>query len=152
MPAVIENIRRFVAERQARGSGVPILVPVFTKCRENLGEMEAWYDQWLRSLGSAVVRGPSDFAGQISDAGPADMAPTARKPCARLASRLTILSDGAVVACEQDVLGAAPLGHLQSGSLRDVWQQNFDRLRADHRAGCFDKHPLCARCREWHRP
>ena len=68
--------------------------------------MESWYDQWLRALGSAVIVGPSDFAGQI----PADRAsPTCSRPSAapvaRLESRLTILSDGAIVACEQDVLG-----------------------------------------------
>jgi hypothetical protein len=150
--AVLENIRRFVSERQGRRSGVPILVPVFTKCRQNLGEMEAWYDQWLRAVGSAAIQGPSDFAGQIPDVAVADMAPSGRKPCARLASRLTILSDGAVVACEQDILGARPMGRLDEEPLRDIWQHQFERLRADHREGAFGKHPLCSRCREWHRP
>ncbi len=45
---VLENIRIFLAERQQRNRGLPLLVPIFVKCRENLGEMEAWYDQWLR--------------------------------------------------------------------------------------------------------
>ncbi|HEY8665828.1 MAG TPA: radical SAM protein, partial [Tepidisphaeraceae bacterium] len=150
--AVLENIRRFIAERQTRRSGVPILVPVFTKCRENIGEMEAWYDQWLRALGSASIQGPSDCAGQLVDVSVADMAPPARKPCARLTSRLTILSDGTVVSCEQDIAGARPMGRLGEEPLRDIWQHQFERLRADHREGAFDKHPLCARCREWHRP
>ncbi|MEM7809701.1 MAG: hypothetical protein AAF561_16445, partial [Planctomycetota bacterium] len=28
------------------------------KLAANVAEMEAWYDQWLRAAGSAVVRGP----------------------------------------------------------------------------------------------
>src|SRR5207302_2542279 len=101
--AVIENIRWFVAERQSRGSMLPLLVPVFTKCQENLPEMEPWYDQWLRAVGSAVIRGPSDCAGQIPDVSVADMAPPGRKTCARLASRATSLTDGATASCEQHV-------------------------------------------------
>ena len=148
---VLENVRRFVAERQSRRSGVPILVPVFTKCRENLGEMEGWYDQWLRALGSAVITGPSDFAGQIADAGVANMTPPRRVACGRLWSRATVLSDGTVVACEQDVLGKKGMGNLSSESLREIWQRSFTALRADHEKGSFDSHPLCAGCREWHR-
>ena len=31
-------------------AGAPIVVPVFHKCHQNLGEMEAWYDEWLKAL------------------------------------------------------------------------------------------------------
>ena len=59
--AVIETsaIRRRIGSDG--GDGVPMLVPIFTKCRQNLGEMEFWYDQWLRALGSAVIVGPERF-------------------------------------------------------------------------------------------
>jgi len=150
--AVIENIRRFVAERQARGSMLPLLVPVFTKCQENLAEMEPWYDQWLRAVGNAVIRGPSDCAGQIPDVAVADMAPPGRKPCARLASRVTILSDGTIVSCEEDVLGAQMMGHIGKDSLQEVWQRRFERLREEHRQSQLTNRPLCRRCKEWHRP
>ena len=55
---VLDNVRRFVAERQTRRTGLPILVPIFTKCHENLSEMEPWYDQWIRAVGSARHSGP----------------------------------------------------------------------------------------------
>jgi len=113
--------------------------------------MEGWYDQWLRALGSAVITGPSDFAGQIADAGVANMTPPRRVACGRLWSRATVLSDGTVVACEQDVLGKKGMGNLSSESLREIWQRSFTALRADHEKGSFDSHPLCAGCREWHR-
>jgi radical SAM protein with 4Fe4S-binding SPASM domain len=114
--------------------------------------MEAWYDQWLRLLGSAVVRGPSDCAGQIPSTSLADMAPPRRRACARLASRLTVLSDGNVVACEEDVMGKRPLGRIGEQSLGAIWQQNFTPLRDAHAEGRWEAHPLCGACKEWHRP
>jgi hypothetical protein len=150
--AALENIRTFVAERARRGRGVPILVPTFTKCRENLGEMEAWYDQWLRAVGSAVIFGPGDFAGQVPDVSVADMSPPRRKPCSRLWSRMVVHSDGNVVACEPDFAGRKVLGNVDEMTLQEIWKSRLAPLRAGHRSGDFAGHPLCGGCREWHRP
>lgn len=76
------NVQAFVMERATRRSLLPILAPLFFKCGENLAKMEAFYDQWLRAVGVAVLDGPSDFAGQIPDRGAVDMCPPRRRPCA----------------------------------------------------------------------
>jgi spiro-SPASM protein len=149
---VLENIRLFAAARAARGANVPILVPTFVKCRQNLAEMEAWYDQWLAAVGAAVIRGPSDFAGQADDTAVADMSPPRRGPCTRLASRLTILSDGTIVSCEQDIHARQSLGAIGIESIKEVWQQRMATLRQSHRDGRWADHPICANCKEWHRP
>ena len=149
---VIENIRRLVMRRQQRRSGVPIVVPTFVKCRENLGEMELWYDQWLKAVGSAAIVGPSDFAGLIPDCAVADMSPPRRRACSRLWSRMTILSDGRVVSCEQDVTARQVMGDVHTDTLETIWTKRFAGLRESHKTGCFNSAPTCARCREWHRP
>ena len=149
---VLDNVKTFVEQRWKRGQATPILVPVFTKCRENLAEMEVWYDRWLAALGSAVIAGANDYAGQIPDHSVADMSPPRRRACGRLASRMHVLSDGKIVSCEQDVLGRQPLGDLATNRVADVWAQRFAALRSDHRRGEWDKHSLCGNCREWHRP
>ena len=95
---VLENVRKLVELRFARKRGVPLLVPVFVKCKQNLAEMEIWYDKWLPTLGSAVITGTSDFAGLIADHSAADMTPPLRRPCQRLQSKMHILSDGQLVA------------------------------------------------------
>ncbi len=148
----LNNIRTFVAIRQERGDGVPILVPIFTKCRQNLAEMEAWYDQWLKALNCAVLRGPSTFGGLVADVGVADMTPPGRKACSRLASRITILSDGRIVSCEEDIVAAQTLGHAATDSISDIWTTQLASLRTDHRQQKWAAHPLCATCNEWHRP
>lgn len=148
---VLENVKTFVEQRWSVGRAMPILVPVFTKCRENLAEMEVWYDRWLAALGSAVIAGANDYAGQIPDHAVADMGPPSRRPCGRLASRMHILSDGGIVSCEQDVLGRQVLGDLANDSIEEVWDARFGALRAEHRRGEWAKHSLCGSCREWHR-
>jgi len=64
------------------------------------------------SPGTAVIQGPSNFAGQIPSIAVADMTPPNRKACARIESRMTILSDGRIVSCEQDVMGVIRLDKL----------------------------------------
>jgi hypothetical protein len=149
---VVENIRVFVVARHERGRGVPLVVPVFKKCTANIGEMELWYDQWLRAVGSAVIEGPSDFAGQIATTAVADMSPPKRSACRRISSRMTILSDGSVISCEQDVLGRQGVGDLNHQSIKEVWSRGLESLRTAHAKCDFANAPLCAACREWHRP
>lgn len=148
----IENIRQFITRRQEIRRGVPILCPIFMKCPENLAEMEAWYDQWLKALGAAVISGPSDFAGLIPDRAVADMSPPKRKPCNRILSRMSILSDGRVVSCEQDVLGRQVMGDVNTHTIEQIWKTGFTPLRDSQRQNCGADRPVCAGCREWHRP
>ncbi|HLL89471.1 MAG TPA: SPASM domain-containing protein, partial [Tepidisphaeraceae bacterium] len=149
---VLNNVRTFVAERQARtGGGVPIFVPTFVKLAANLAEMDAWYDQWLNAVGTAVIIGPSDCGGQVPNVAVADMQPGRRGACARLSERLAVLSDGTIVPCDQDVTGRQPLGMVGRDTIADAWQNRMESLRQDHAAGQWAKHPVCAGCKEWFR-
>jgi spiro-SPASM protein len=143
---VLENLKRVLSARRA----LPLVVPTFTKCRENLEEMEAWYDHWLRVLGTAVIKGPSDYAGQIPDHAAADMSPPRRRPCARLESRMTVHCDGAIPSCEEDVLLKQSMGHVAEGVSKS-WRERLAQLRGDHASNCLESRPLCTACREWHR-
>jgi MoaA/NifB/PqqE/SkfB family radical SAM enzyme len=150
---VLENLKRLVTRRHAAGAGVPLIVPTFVKCRENLGEMEAWYDQWLRVIGSAVVVGPAGRGGVVpEEVGVAAMEPPRRRACGRLWQRVTVLSDGGVTKCEEDVLGREIVGRVGEVSMKDVWAGPMEGLRARHRDGEWDRCGSCATCREWHRP
>jgi len=148
----LSNIEIFVRERAAGQRSTPLLAPLFVKCTANLGEMEQWYDQWLRAVGSAVIIGPGDFGGLVPEIAVADMAPPRRRACARLTSRVTVLSDGRIVSCEQDVLGRQAVGRIGEDRLADVWREGFGALRDVHRRQAWTEKPMCAGCREWHRP
>jgi hypothetical protein len=141
---VVGNVKLFIERRGLRGA--PLLVPSFTKCRQNQGEMELWYDHWLRTLRAAVITAPSDFAGLIDDVSAAEMAGPRRRPCASLDRRMMVQSDGKSVSCEQDVTARQLLGT----TLKEAWLA-AGQMRRDHLAGQWDKHPACAHCKQWHR-
>lgn len=143
---VLDQFKQLVTARSRSASGLPIVVPIFTKCEANLGEMEQWYDQWIRALGAAVIVGPSDFGGQIPYIGVSDMSPPVRGACRRLQSRLTILSDGRIVSCEEDVFAQQVVGEIDQATLEHAWTQGMDSLR---QSACG---PVCTQCRMWDRP
>jgi hypothetical protein len=149
---VLDNVRVFLLERQRLGRGTPLLVPTFVKCAANLAEMEQWYDQWLRALGTAVITGASSCGGQIPDVSVADMSPPRRRPCARLSSRMTVLCDGRVVSCEQDIAGKQALGEVGRTPMTQIWRERFGDLRREHQVGKYIGLPVCNPCTEWHRP
>lgn len=148
---VLENIRLLLEARQNRVSGVPIVVPVFTKLLVNFDEMETWYDTWLRAIGSAVIVGPSSYAGRITGIEVADMTPPVRRACQRIRDRVVVLSDGRIVACEQDVFGDNPAGNLNKISLADAWAGPLKSLAEKH-ATLNELPTICRQCKEWHRP
>ncbi|HEV2293849.1 MAG TPA: SPASM domain-containing protein [Tepidisphaeraceae bacterium] len=147
----LDNVRMFLLERQRLERGTPLIVPTFTKCAANLAEMEQWYDQWIRALGTAVISAPSTCGGQTPDVSVADMSPPRRRPCGRLSSRMTVLSDGRIASCEQDVTGIQMLGEVGNMPLTQVWRERFGAMRTDHRAGRWVSLPVCGSCTEWHR-
>lgn len=145
------NVQRLIARRQHRGT--PIVAPTFVKTRDNLAEMEAWYDAWIRAVGSAVIAYPSDFAGLLQhDVSVGDMSPPLRVPCRRIASRMTVLSDGSVVSCEEDLAGRRQMGRIGQSAIRDIWQARFAELRSVHADRRWTSCGVCAQCKEWNRP
>lgn len=148
----VDRIAHLLERRAARGRGTPIVVPRFVRCLHNAGEMEAWYDQWLRALGCAVIEGASRYGGLVEDVGSPELAPARRIGCRRLGSRMMVLSDGRVTSCEQDVCARQVVGDLGSSEIREVWQGGAGGLRALHAERRWDEQPVCGGCREWDRP
>ncbi|MEK6674607.1 MAG: SPASM domain-containing protein [Planctomycetota bacterium] len=156
--AVLLFLDELSEARQARNSVTPLILPEFTKIRENVHEMDNFFDGWIRKLGAAAITGYSHRAGQMPDRSVINMAPAARGPCRRIQSRCLVLADGTVTMCDQDYQGRFSVGKLtgrgSSGeSLQDIWQGAlFQRIRDGHQREPFAPNELCAACDEWHRP
>jgi len=150
MGTVLANLKRLIELRMAAGRHLPLIVPTFIKLEQNLGDMEAWYDQWMRAVGWAVIKGPTDYAAQMPRLSVADMSPPKRSSCRRLTDSFTILSNGAITACEEDVLGVQALGHVGAPDAQGL-RHRLQQLLDDHHAGRWSAHRLCGACTEWHR-
>ncbi len=153
LPELLANMQRFLTAR-AR-SALPLLVPCFVKTSLNAAEMEPWYDHWLKLVGSAVIEGATDYAGQIKDVSVARMDPSTRVPCRRLTSRMQVLSDGTAAPCELDVHALTNAGNVLRDGLAHAWHDGLAPLRETHRQGRYSlnvTNSLCSNCKEWHRP
>lgn len=153
LEAAKRGIDRLAAARVARHQVAPVTVAQLTKVRANLPEMESFVDEWLRRGIWPNVVGYSHRAGQCPERAVMSMAPPVRRPCRRLQSRLTVLADGTVTACDQDYAGKHAVGRLSTQGIGDIWRgAAMTTLRARHRTGAYHTLELCRGCDEWHRP
>jgi len=157
---VCRRIDEWARQRVERHAVRPLIVPEFVKSTANVDEMEAFYDTWLRRLGTASIRGASGFAGQMEDRRVTRVAPPRRMACRQIGRRMMILADGRVASCDQDFAGRQIMGRLGERSLGALWTgaRRSGFLAAHASAGdsgdfsATADWPLCAECDEWHRP
>lgn len=148
--ARLESFGQLQHDRQ---SPVPIVVPEMTKAKENVHELDDFFDGWLRRVGAVSVMGYSHYAGQMPDRSVIDMRPPLRVPCRRLRTRCLVLADGRVALCDQDYKGLHTFGNVRDCSLGEIWQSPpLQAVREQHLTHQFERNPLCAACGEWHRP
>jgi len=153
LASVRENIQRLSAYRQRQRSVCPIVLPDMTKTVQNVAELDAFHDGWLREAGAVTITGPSHYARKWEDYRVTSVAPPERTACRRIQSRAMVLADGTLVMCDQDFTGHRPIGSLATHSVAELWQSDKLRaLRHAHAHSEFGVNALCAACEEWHRP
>ena len=146
---VTDHLKAIWEHLRSQQTGLPLIVPSMIKCRQNVEEMESFYDRWLRTFGSALIEPPATGAGLLEDLGVVDMSPPRRVACRQLRSRMMILSDGIVPRCDQDWLARDPVGHIDSDSIADMWQK-LQAVCGEHERGEYGG--VCAGCKSWYRP
>lgn len=146
---VMARLERWLERRIRANRARPLVVPSFTKCIENVHEMEEFFDKWQRRLGMSLIIGHSDYAGQRTARAVTRTTPPARGICRQTLSRMMILADGSVTTCDQDYRGLQTTGRLPEMSLSDAWHSS--RLECV-RSQKIAEMPLCGGCSEWHRP
>jgi sulfatase maturation enzyme AslB (radical SAM superfamily) len=149
---VSENIKRFQQLRSEAGAYAPAIVPVMTKARENVHELDAFFDGWIGEVGAASIVGHAHRSMQVEDHAVMSMAPATRAPCRRIHGRCVVLADGRVTACDQDFRGLYAMGSLEDSNLSAIWGgERFVQLRCGQGVQDYEVIPLCAKCDEWHR-
>ncbi len=152
-PQVMKNMQMLLDHINAVGSGLPLVLCRLLKVRDTIPEMEEFFDTWCLRCGWAVIDAPTDRAGDVPFTAVVDMAPPKRRACRRIADRLLIRADGALVACDQDVHDKLMLGHVSRDTLLAAWQGNaMCSLKNAHASGNWLSVDPCRNCREWHRP
>lgn len=144
------GVEKLQTRRREAGAATPFVIPTALKTYEFLPEQDEFFERCLKLTGHGTIVEPSDAAGQWPDRAVVHMAPPTRVPCRRLGARLTLLADGRIAMCEEDIAGLHPLAERR---ILDAWRgETLASLRALHDRNAWDEHPLCSKCAEFHRP
>jgi radical SAM protein with 4Fe4S-binding SPASM domain len=152
---VLRGMERLLNHAAEDPSTAPRVVPKLTKVLGNTAEMETFFERWWQVAGHALIErfhtAGSGSHALLADQSPVPMQGPWRTPDPhQRKQRLTVLSDGRVTLCTQDVLGRAALGNLRDRPILELWQ-NVGELaeRADQEQWTPDDSPLCRRCCDW---
>jgi len=142
---VVNNIRGFMRNRKLLGVNGPVVETVFYSVSENEHELEAFLRYWSGIVDHAIDGGKAveAFINQGMPTRPRT------RMCSLLWERMTVLWNGDVVICGEDVNGEYIVGNLREQSIRDVWLgKELTEIKKIHKRHQFQKIPICRFC-DW---
>ena len=119
--------------------------PQLVRMRKNEAELEDFYRYWKEKAGCVIIQKYDGFCGLLPDERPADLSPLVRSPCWHLKRDISVLIDGTVPFCREDVAAKSSLGNIFFDSLEDIFAANGE-LYKSHIKG--DYKGICANCDE----
>ena len=114
---------------------------------DNEETMETFYRTWKEKTSKLIIQKYDWFCGSLPQRKVTDLSPLDRFPCRHLQRDLSVLLDGTVPLCREDLRGEEVLGNLFSDSLESLWEKGAARYR-EHL--CKNYTSLCGNCDEYY--
>jgi radical SAM protein with 4Fe4S-binding SPASM domain len=112
---------------------------------------KTFYENCDLPIEYVVIGHFNNYCNQIEDRSVVDVTPLKRIPCKQLKAGISVLWNGDIVFCRQDVAGKYPLGNLKEQTLTDILKsKKLEEIWQAHKDGEYNKLPLCANCKEWY--
>lgn len=144
----LEKIKRAVFMMlEARGEALAPRIGVsFTLMQANRHELSAFVDYWIQHVDVVRVNRVIKENNVIEGV---DL-PATRVPCYCLFSRMVVDFKGDATICTTDAFSTVNVGNVFRDGVRIVWNgEALNRIRDCHKAGEFDRIPLCKDCDGW---
>ncbi|MFP4425088.1 MAG: spiro-SPASM protein [Spirochaetaceae bacterium] len=116
-----------------------------TRLVEYQESLEEFYKAWKED--NPIIQKYNHFCGELPDRRVTDLSPLERFPCWHLQRDVTVLLDGTVPRCQEDIHRNHTLGNLFEEGLEAVWERG---------RGVFDAHTrgeypdICGNCDEYY--
>ncbi len=117
------------------------------RMKDNDTSLEAFYRGWKKETGNLIIQKYDSFAGFLPDRKVSDLSPLKRRPCWHLKRDLSVLINGDVPMCREDVQRARLLGNLLSEPLQEVWERG-EAVYREHLAEAYGV--CCQTCDEYY--
>ena len=109
--------------------------------------LESFYKEWKAKTDNVIIQKYDWWCGILPDRRVGDLAPLGRFPCWHLQRDLTVLVDGVVPLCREDLQRTRELGNVFDTGIAGVWRQGEEPY-AEHIAGSY--RGICEKCDEYY--
>ncbi|RPJ06471.1 MAG: spiro-SPASM protein, partial [Spirochaetaceae bacterium] len=117
------------------------------RMNENEEQLERFYREWKKEMDTVIVQKYDSFAGFLPDRKVTDLSPLTRFPCWHNKREMTVLIDGSVPLCREDLAKEHLLGNVFSDPIEKIWK-NGEATYLSHIAGEYTR--LCQGCDEYY--
>ncbi|MDR2589036.1 MAG: spiro-SPASM protein [Spirochaetales bacterium] len=114
---------------------------------DNEESMESFYRAWKEKTPRLIIQKYDWFCGFLPQRKVTDLSPLSRFPCRHLQRDLSILMDGTVPLCREDITAGRVLGNIFSDSLETIWQRGGVAYR-EHLQKNYGG--ICGNCDEYY--
>ena len=137
--ATVETLRRFFP-------GQVYVQAVRMKANEE--QLDGFYRYWKQQPDvQPIVQKYDAFCGALPERKVTDLSPINRFPCWHLKRDLTVLIDGSVPMCREDLKQQHLLGNIFEEDIAEVWERGVDYYRKH----IDEEYPdLCRSCDEYY--
>ncbi len=137
----VENHASYLLEKRPENTYLQIL-----RLKENDELLDSYYQKWAAFKDNIILQKYNPYRNLLVDRKGADLSPLKRFSCWHLKRDLSILVDGTVAFCKQDINGERSVGNVFEEGLEKVWEKLESFFIKDHK-GQID--PFCEHCDEW---
>ena len=121
--------------------------PQAVRMNENEEGLEDFYRYWKNKTGRVIVQKYDPFCGFLPDRRVTDLSPLKRFPCWHLKRDVSVLLDGRVSLCREDLECRHGLGNLLEQGLEEIWKAGEPFYREHLQERYLD---LCKNCDEYY--
>lgn len=144
---VVENVKRFVEMRNAKGKILPMVRINMIIMKETLQYQEEMVKFWEPHVDGMGFLGYVNFYDLDEDRHVKIMEFDNRFICEKLWQRLSIQYDGTIKLCHMDEKNLLRLGNINDDTIYDVWHSTIiNKFRQMHQNGKIAEIELCSQC------
>ncbi len=118
-----------------------------TRMEENEEDLESFYREWKKVTPNVIIQKYDHFSGRLPDRRVVDNAPVVRLPCRHLKRDMSVLVDGSVPLCREDLSLDHRLGNALTEPMEAVWLRGEPYYQRHVDA---DYPSLCKKCDEYY--
>lgn len=110
-------------------------------------DLEAFWRHWKDRGAQVIIQKYDFFAGWLPQRRAADLSPLKRQPCWHLMRDVSVLVDGTVPLCREDLGRRSPAGNILKEAMENIWKGS-GQLWESHASGIWPAH--CTECDEYY--